>query len=192
MNNTDRGPGPSMQRYRSHSGRPGQGERAVDGPPWRGWPAVALWFGLTGAAAAVGMLASGLAPSFYASLQKPVWAAPAWLFGPAWTVLYLLMACAAVMVHRRQGDGAQAGLALRWYVVALLPNALWSWAFFRWHQGALSLAVILTLLLLLVFTVVAFRRVHHFAAALMLPVTLWVSYASALNLALLRLNPGLL
>lgn len=184
--------GPSMQRYRSHSWRPGDRVSDPQRTGSRGWQGVVLWVGLTAAAAAVGALASTQAISFYDALQKPVWAPAAWLFGPVWALLYGLMATAAVMVHRRLGSGARAGQALRLYALALLPNALWSWTFFRWHLGEVSLAVIVLLWFMLVAAVLVFRQVRPLAAALMVPVTLWVSFAGALNLALLRMNAGLL
>ncbi len=184
--------GPSMQRYRTHSWRPGDREKDPDRTGSRGWQGVALWVGLTAAAAVVGSMAPGQADTFYGALQKPVWAPPAWLFGPVWTLLYVLMATAAVMVHRRLGSGPLAGRALRLYALALVPNALWSWTFFHWHLGQVSMAVIVILWLLLVATVLVFRQVRPAAAALMVPVTLWVSFAGVLNLALLRMNAGIL
>ena len=184
--------GPSMQRYRTHSWRPGDREKGPERTASRGWQGVALWVGLTAAAALVGSLASTQADTFYVTLQKPDWAPPAWLFGPVWTLLYVMMAAAAVMVHRRQSFGPRAGRALRLYALALVPNALWSWTFFHWHLGQVSVAVIVVLWLLLVATVVIFHRVRPLAAALMVPVTLWVSFAGALNLALLRMNAGIL
>jgi translocator protein len=184
--------GPSLQQHRTHGGRLGGDVGSPPGADSRSWQGLVLWVGLTAATAVVGSLASSQADRFYAALQRPMWAPPAWLFGPVWTVLFVLMACAAVMVHRRLSARPQAVVALRWYALALLPNALWSWTFFRWHMGAASLVVIAVLWLLLVATVWSFWRVRPASAALMMPVTLWVSFASALNIALLRLNPGVL
>lgn len=185
-------PGPSLQQHRSHSWRPpgdmGNPLVAETG----GWQGVALWVGVTVTAAVAGSLATGQADTFYAALQRPAWAPPAWLFGPVWTVLFALMAGAAVMVHRRLGSRPQSASALRLYALALLPNALWSWTFFRWHLGGLSLVVIAALWLMLLATVRAFHGVRPASAALMLPVTLWVGFAAVLNMALLRLNLGLL
>ena len=185
-------PGPSMQQYRSHSWQAVGVAGGPAGAEHRGWQGVALWVGLMAAMAVVGTLATSQAGSFYASLQRPTWAPPAWLFGPVWTAFYILMAGAAVLVHRRLRARPQALAALRLYALALLPNALWSWTFFRWHWGAAALAVIATLWLPLLATTLAFRRVRPASAALMVPVLLWVGFAGALNLALLRLNPGML
>jgi translocator protein len=182
----------SMGRHRSHAKLLGDGLGNTPGSRRSRWQGMLLWVGLTAVTAVVGSLASAQAGDFYGALQRPSWSPPAWLFGPVWTSLYLLMTCAAVLVHRRLGLHPKADVALRLYALALLPNALWSWTFFHWHQGALSLAVIACLWLLLVATVTAFRSVRPLAAALMVPVTLWVGFAALLNLALWRMNAGLL
>ena len=84
-----------------------------------------LWFGLTFLTAAVGGLASARATQFYDALQLPQWAPPASVFGPVWSVLYLLMAVAAWLVWRQRHTVRDSrGLAL--YGMALVPNALWS------------------------------------------------------------------
>ena len=129
--------------------------------------------------------------AWYAALNKPAWNPPAWLFGPAWSLLYTLMAVAAWLVWRRHGfQGASAALGL--YGSQLVANALWTWLFFAWHQGAWALAEIAVLWLLITGTMLAFWRLHRLAACLLLPYLAWVSFAAALNLALWRLNPTVL
>lgn len=149
------------------------------------------WLLLSAAVAAAGGIASADAGSFYARLQQPPWAPPAWLFGPVWTLLYAAMAVAAWWVWRTPPTPARR-IALTLYVVQLVPNVLWSWLFFAWHQGALAMADIALLWLLIVATVAAFWRVRRGAAALLLPYLAWVSFASALNFWLWRHNPTLL
>ncbi len=79
------------------------------------------------------------AASFYATLVLPAWAPPAGVFGPAWTLLYAMMAIAAWLVWRERGwRGARPALWL--YLVQLAINALWSWLFFGWKLGALAFA----------------------------------------------------
>ena len=86
------------------------------------------------AAAAVGSVASANAQGFYQQLDKPSWAPPPWLFGPVWSVLYLLMGIAAWLVWRDRGfAGARNALTL--FVVQLAANALWTWLFFAWRRG---------------------------------------------------------
>jgi tryptophan-rich sensory protein len=146
------------------------------------------WLLVTAAAAALGGLASARAGEFYATLERPSWAPPAAVFGPVWTTLYVLMAVAAWLVWRERGfAGARVALAL--YLAQLALNALWTWLFFAWRQGALALAEIVVLWLALAATVVAFRRVRPLAGALLLPYLAWVSFATALTAAVWRANP---
>lgn len=149
------------------------------------------WLVLVSAAAAAGGLASANAGDFYRDLIRPPWAPPGWLFGPVWSVLYLLMGIAAWLVWRARGYAGAAN-ALHLFVLQLACNALWTWLFFSWRLGAVAFAEILLLWLLIVATIVLFRRVDKLAAALLLPYLAWVSFAAALNLATWRLNPGLL
>ena len=142
-------------------------------------------------AAAIGGLASVDAPAFYAQLDRPAWAPPAWLFGPAWGVLYTLMAVAAWLLWRAVGWQRARG-ALAVYLAQLLANALWSWLFFAWRQGAGAFAGAVVLWLLVAATVFAFRRVHRPAGLLLWPYLAWVSYATALTWSVWQRNPGLL
>jgi tryptophan-rich sensory protein len=149
------------------------------------------WLLLTFAAAAIGALASSGAGAFYGQIVRPGWAPPAWLFAPVWTVLYLLMGVAAWLVWRIRGfKAARKPLAL--FIIQLAANALWTWLFFVWHQGALAFVEIILLWCLIAATVVSFRKHSGTAAALLLPYLAWVTFASALTFATWRLNPGLL
>lgn len=149
------------------------------------------WLFLTFAAAAVGGVATGGAETFYESLDRPNWAPPAELFGPVWTVLYLLIGIAAWLVWRSYGF-REAGRALILFIVQLAANALWTWLFFVWHRGALASLEIFLLWCLIIATVVAFSRLHTGAMILLLPYLLWVTYACALTFFVWRLNPDVL
>lgn len=143
------------------------------------------------AAAAVGGVASANAGDFYQQLARPGWAPPPWLFGPVWSVLYLLMGIAAWLVWRERGfRGARAALTL--FVVQLAANALWTWLFFALRRGALAFGEILLLWVLIGGTIMAFWRVRPLAGALLVPYLLWVSFAAALTFAVWRMNPALL
>ncbi|MBH1626613.1 tryptophan-rich sensory protein [Stenotrophomonas maltophilia] len=149
------------------------------------------WGAITFAAAALGAWASTSAASFYATLVLPAWAPPAGLFGPVWTLLYAMMALAAWLVWRERGwRGARPALWL--YLVQLAVNALWSWLFFGWKLGALAFVDILVLVALVCATMLAFVRARPMAAVLLLPYLAWITFASALNFAVWRANPGLL
>jgi len=149
------------------------------------------WLGLSFSAAALGAIASAQAGVFYQQLARPAWAPPGWLFAPAWSALYLLMAVAAWLVWRVRGFQG-AGSTLYLFLVQLAVNALWSWLFFAWRQGGLAFAEVLVLWALIVGTVVAFWRILPLAGALLLPYLAWVTFASALTLAIWQLNPQLL
>jgi tryptophan-rich sensory protein len=150
---------------------------------------LAGWLGITFATAAVGAAASISAATFYGGLVRPSWAPPAWLFGPVWTGLYLLMGIAAWLVWRERGFRA-AAVPLGLFLVQLAANGLWSWLFFVWKRGALAFAEVLLLWVLIAATVVTFRRVRPLAAALLLPYLAWVTFASALTYAVWQRNPG--
>src|SRR5262245_55373756 len=90
------------------------------------------WLLLSFAAAALGAVASVEAAAFYEQLARPSWAPPPWLFGPVWTILYVLMGVAAWLVWRAHGF-EEGKVALTLFVVQLGANALWSWLFFAWH-----------------------------------------------------------
>ena len=149
------------------------------------------WLLVAFAAAAVGGFASAGAGEFYRELVRPSWAPPGWLFGPVWSVLYLLMGVAAWLVWRARGfAGARSALLL--FVVQLAANALWTWLFFVLRHGGLAFAEILVLWALILVTIGLFWRVSRAAATLLLPYLAWVSFASVLTLATWRLNPELL
>jgi tryptophan-rich sensory protein len=148
------------------------------------------WVVLVFVTAAIGAAASLQASDFYATLVRPDWAPPAAVFGPVWTVLYLMMAIASVLAWRSPGPGKGRAMAL--FTVQLALNGLWSWLFFAFHLGAMALVDIVLLWLLVVATTVAFWRLRPLAGALLVPYLLWISFAAALNLAVWRLNPVLL
>jgi benzodiazapine receptor len=131
------------------------------------------------------------ASGFYGQLVQPAWAPPAWLFGPVWSVLFVLMGISAWLVWRQHGFGG-AGAALKLYGAQLVANALWTWLFFAWRLGDVAFAEIALLWLLIAATIVLFWRLHRLAALLLVPYLAWVSFAAALNFSLLRLNPAIL
>lgn len=149
------------------------------------------WLILAFAAAAIGGLASANAGAFYQQLVRPEWAPPGWLFAPVWSVLYLCLGISAWLVWRERGFRA-ASTALVLFMSQLAANALWTWLFFVWQQGALAFAEILILWALILATLLAFWRVRPLAGALLLPYLVWVTFALALTFATWQLNPRLL
>lgn len=173
--------------------------RARSTGPQRGlasWLALLGWLALAAAAGAVGAIASREAAGFYGVLGKPAWAPPGWLFGPVWSALYVLMGVAAWLVWRARPAALaarasrQRGLAL--FVVQLGLNALWTWLFFAWRQGAAAFGEIALLWLAVALTTWQFARVQRLAAWCLVPYLGWVSFAMALTWAVWQRNPGLL
>ena len=144
------------------------------------------WLLITFAAAALGAIASVDAAVFYAELIKPSWAPPASVFGPVWSILYLLMGVAVWLVWREPKATKQA---LGLFVVQLSINALWSWLFFVWHLGAWSFVGVLLLLLLIVATLFSFWKIRRMAVVLMVPYLLWVGFAAVLTWTIWQSNP---
>jgi len=154
----------------------------------RGRQALALvgWFALCFSAAATAAFVS--TDGWYAGLNKPAWNPPAWVFAPAWTFLYATMAVAAWLVWREGGWRAQRR-ALGLFVLQWVLNALWTPLFFGLHRAGLALVDIFGLWLVLAATLVAFWRVRRAAGVLLLPYLAWVTFATALNFTIWRLNP---
>ena len=140
------------------------------------------WLVLCFGAAAVG--ARFKPGEWYQALRKPSWTPPSWLFAPAWTLLYAMMAVAAWLVWRQTGFSGEVGL----FVLQLALNAAWSWLFFGLHRPAFAFADIVVLWLAILATLLAFWTVRPVAGWLLVPYLAWVSLASALNAALWRLN----
>jgi tryptophan-rich sensory protein len=153
-------------------------------PSARSWWALAVFAVAVTVAAAIGGLGVSGTSAEYASLEQPAWAPPSGLFGPVWTVLYAMIAVAGWLAWRRVGFTAPLWL----YAAQLVLNAIWTPLFFGAGRYGLAFADIVGLWLLIGATVVTFWRIHRVAAALLLPYWAWVTYASALNLAIWQLN----
>jgi len=149
------------------------------------------WVLVSFVAASIGAIASLNAASFYGQLTRPDWAPPSWLFAPVWSILYLLMAVAAWLVWRSHGFKASR-TALVLFLIQLAANALWTWLFFAWRQGAGAFVEILILWALIVATIASFRSLNARAALLLVPYLAWVTFATALTLSVWRLNPDML
>jgi benzodiazapine receptor len=140
--------------------------------------------------------------TWYPTLVKPHFAPPTWVFAPVWTVLYATMAVCAWLIWKTPRRRARSGSlrsakdtqgaarvdALAIFYVQLFLNLIWTPIFFQSHRLLVSAVVIMALWLAIVATIILFWRVRALAAALLLPYLGWVTFATALNLALLRRN----
>lgn len=155
------------------------------GGPWRLAGGLAVWLFIVFLAAWSG--ARFTPGEWYAQLEKPAWTPPGVVFGPVWTLLYILMAVSAWLVWARFGvTGARAALAV--FLLQLALNAAWSWLFFNRHAIGLALGDLVVLWAAILATMALFWTKRPLAAVLLTPYLLWVTYAGFLNLAIWRLN----
>ncbi len=124
--------------------------------------------------------------ALYESVVRPPLSPPSWLFPVVWTILYILMGVAAYWVWRSDAPGRERALTL--YGAQLLLNFFWPQIFFNARKFGFALLWIAALLVVLILTVRAFRRVDRPAGWLMLPYVLWVAFASYLNAGVWYLN----
>ncbi len=144
------------------------------------------WLALSFAAAGTAVFVS--TSGWYAGLNKPIWNPPGWIFGPVWTLLYVMMGTAAWLVWCQGGWKTQR-LPLGFFLLQWLFNSLWTPLFFGAHLIGPAFVDILLLWLTLVMTLAFFWRVSLIAGLLLVPYLGWVTFASALNCAIWHLNP---
>lgn len=162
-------------------GARGQDDRGIRPRGWKDGLALLGFLLATGAAAYLGVRSqAGDTEAYYESLPLPGFAPSADVFGPVWTVLYVLIAVAAWIVWRRWGWSGSKG-ALNLWVLQLLLNAAWTPVFFGMRDTLLALIVIVLLLIAVIATITAFWQRSRLAGALMLPYGLWVAFATLLN-----------
>ena len=128
-------------------------------------------------------------PTWYAGLQKPFFTPPSWVFGPAWTTLYILMGISLAIVLSKglKKKGVVAGAEV--FAVQLSLNAFWSIVFFGMQSPWGGVGVIALLWLAIAATIWKFWGISRKAALLLIPYILWVTFASALNIAVAVMNP---
>lgn len=124
---------------------------------------------------------------WYAGLNKPAFNPPSWIFGPVWTLLYLMMGVSAWLLWRRAGF---ASAAIKLWLLQLALNAAWTPVFFGAQEMGWALVVIIAMWAAILATIVAALRVSKPAALLLVPYLLWVSFATVLNATLWHLNPA--
>lgn len=153
---------------------------------------LALFLGMSLVAMVFGGLftSPAIRSGWYGLLQKPSFNPPGWIFGPVWTVLYILMAVSAWLVWEKAGQ-APVKVALSLFFVQLLLNVTWSLLFFGMGRPDLAFAEVLVLWALILTVTLLFYRIRPAASLLMLPYLAWVSFAVVLNGFIWRLNPVL-
>ncbi len=140
----------------------------------------------------IGSLATAQAIStWYVSLNRPNFAPPNWLFAPVWILLFILMGIAFYLIWAKTVKKEEKKLqdrAIRLFLIQLVFNTLWSIIFFGQQLLFLAFLEIIMLWLLILLTILQFKKLNQLSAYLMIPYLLWVSFAGILNLAFALLN----
>lgn len=126
--------------------------------------------------------------TWYATLIKPDFTPPSWLFGPVWTTLYALMGISAYLIWSKGYKKANVKFALNIFVVQLILNVLWSIIFFGLKNPTLAFGEIVMLWSFILLNIYYFYKINKTAGLLLVPYLAWVSFASLLNLAIALLN----
>jgi translocator protein len=126
--------------------------------------------------------------NWYKTIEKPDWQPPNWVFGPVWTLLYIMMGIALYLIWRSKAPVQKKRTAITLWVIQLVFNFFWSYIFFRQHQLDWALGEIIVLWFFILLTIFAFSRINKLAAWLLVPYISWVSFASILTYTIYQLN----
>ncbi len=150
---------------------------------------LAVSVGVSLSAGVIGSMFTAPAIStWYDMLEKPALNPPPWVFGPAWTVLYVLMGVATFLVWKQGFGRPEVRIALWSFVLQLILNTGWSVIFFGFRSPGPAFIEIVLLWLAIIVTIILFHKVSKPAAYLMVPYILWVTFAAYLNYAIWMLN----
>jgi tryptophan-rich sensory protein len=127
-------------------------------------------------------------PTWYASLRKPFFTPPDWVFGPAWIILYILMGIAVSLVWQNRSDPKKTRNALTLFGIQLGLNAFWPFVFFGLKSPLAGLVEISILAVAILLTIHKFLGVSRTAGILLIPYFIWVAFASGLSLSIYALN----
>ena len=135
-----------------------------------------------------GLFTASSVNTWYATLNKPSFNPPNWLFSPVWITLYFLMGIALFLVWRKRRQAENVKIAVYLFGVQLILNILWSLLFFGLKMPLLALIEIIILWGFILITLQKFKKISKLAGYLFVPYLLWVSFAVALNFFLWSLN----
>lgn len=125
---------------------------------------------------------------WFATIRKPGWNPPNGVFGPVWTLLYILMGIALYLVWIKPAAAARKRTAVIAFAAQMALNFLWSYFFFHFHDIEMAFYDIVLLWVLILLTIFAFSRINKIASWLLVPYISWVSFAAILNYTILQLN----
>ncbi len=137
---------------------------------------------------AVSGFISGDSMAIFSQLEKPPLSPPGWLFGVAWTILYILMGIASYLVITSSAPKESINKSMRLYFLQLGFNFFWSFWFFNLQLYFFSFLWLATLWFLIIFTIISFFKISKVSAYLLVPYLLWVTFAGYLNLGIALLN----
>jgi translocator protein len=137
--------------------------------------------------AIAGMYTSAAVPEWYANLNRPSFNPPGWVFGPVWTVLYILIGISLFLIWKEE-PGQARNWAIGVFFVQLALNFAWSFIFFYSKMIGPALLEIIVLWITIVIMLLLFYRIRPLAAYINIPYLLWVSFATALNASYYLLN----
>ena len=126
--------------------------------------------------------------TWYLTINKPVFNPPSWVFGPVWTILFLLMGISLFLVWSKGFDNPQVKIALLIFAAQLILNVLWSTLFFGLKSPLFAFVEIVILWIFILLTIINFYSISKPASYLLIPYLLWVTFASVLNFAIFLLN----
>ena len=135
-----------------------------------------------------GLLASANNNEWFDTLIKPAWNPPAYLFGPVWTILYLLMGISLAIIWSNKEAELHKRKAYFLFAIQLFLNFWWSIIFFHFHSPAFALVDIILMIVTIILTIYSFSTFSKTASWLLVPYISWVSFATILNFSIWTLN----
>ncbi|MFZ2664067.1 MAG: TspO/MBR family protein [Patescibacteria group bacterium] len=135
-----------------------------------------------------GMVTTPAIKSWYASINKPTFNPPSWVFSPVWTALFLMMAVSAYMINMKAQNKELLSKAISAYNLQLFLNLLWSILFFGLKSPTAALVEIAILWCAILYTILRFKEIYKLSAVLLVPYLLWVTFATVLNFYIFLLN----
>lgn len=137
--------------------------------------------------AIAGMFTSQSVPEWYETLNRPSFNPPNWIFGPVWTILYILMGISLFLIWK-QNSSKERNLAILIFLSQLMLNFFWSFIFFYFNMIGFALIEIILLWINIVIMIVLFYKIKPIAAYINIPYLLWVTFATVLNASYFLLN----
>ena len=140
-----------------------------------------------GLGALASLFTSEAVPEWYETLNRPSFNPPNWLFGPVWTILYILMGISLFLIWK-QSANKERNLAIVVFLLQLALNFAWSFIFFSFNMIGFALIEIILLWISIIVMLVLFYRIKPMAAYINIPYLIWVTFATILNASYYLLN----